>query len=202
MKKNYKITEVAKDLGISRATLYNWKNQGILSFQKSESGGLNFINETDYQKLLNLPKSEIEEKVIIYCRVSSTVNKNNLQTQKERLVNYCNAKGYKVEKVVEEFGSGINDKRPKLQELLEKQNYTKLVVEHKDRLSRLGFNYIEVLLKQQGITIEVINNVDTDEEDIIQDFVSIITSYCARIYGKRRSKRKTEKIIEELKKDE
>jgi len=86
--------------------------------------------------------------------------------------------------------------------LLEKQNYTKLVVEHKDRLSRLGFNYIEVLLKQQGITIEVINNVDTDEEDIIQDFVSIITSYCARIYGKRRSKRKTEKIIEELKKDE
>ena len=86
--------------------------------------------------------------------------------------------------------------------MLEKQNYTKLVVEHKDRLSRLGFNYIEVLLKQQGITIEVINNVDTDEEDIIQDFVSIITSYCARIYGKRRSKRKTEKIIEELKKDE
>jgi len=62
----------------------------------------------------------------------------------------------------------------------------------------LGFNYLEVLLNKNNKKIEVVNFVDTDEEDIIQDFVSIITSYCARIYGKRRSKRKTEKLIKEL----
>jgi predicted site-specific integrase-resolvase len=199
MNKRYKITDVATQLGVSRATLYNWRKSGIIEFEKSESGGLNFISENTYNKLLNIEKETLEEKVIIYCRVSSTVNKKNLYTQKERLINYCNAKGYQIYKIIEEFGSGINDKRPKLQKLLEEQDFTKIVVEHKDRLSRLGFNYLEVLLNKSNKKIEVVNSVDTDEEDIIQDFVSIITSYCARIYGKRRSKRKTEKLIKELK---
>ena len=73
------------------------------------------------------------------------------------------------------------------------------MVEHKDRLSRFGINYILKLLESDGRTIEVVNEVDTDEQDIIQDFVSIITSFCARLYGKRRSRRKTEQLIEELK---
>ncbi len=195
--KKYKLSEIADKLGITKATLYNWKKKGLISFSKTESGGLNFISEDTYNKLLGIELLK-EEIIVIYCRVSSTVNKKNLETQKERLVSYCNAKGYKVDKIIEEFGSGINDKRPKLQKLLEDQNFTKIVVEHKDRLSRLGFNYLEILLKKNGISIEVINTVDTDEEDIVQDFVSIITSYCARIYGKRRSKRKTESLIKQL----
>ena len=200
-KKKYKISEVAKIMGVSRVTLYNWRKQGLISFEKSLSGGLNFISEDTLNNLINY-NTDKDEKVVIYCRVSSTSNKCNLVKQKERLIDYCNAKGYKVFKVIEEFGSGINDKRPKLQKLLEEQYFTKIVVEHKDRLSRLGFNYLEVLLNHNGIDIEVINNVDTDEEDIIQDFVSIITSYCARIYGKRRSKRVTEKLVRELKYNE
>ncbi len=68
-------------------------------------------------------------------------------------------------------------------------------------MTRFGFNYLEILLKYTNKSIEVVNNVDTEDEDIIQDFVSIITLYCARIYGKRRSKRRTEKLIEELKND-
>lgn len=195
--KKYKLSEIANKLGITKATLYNWKKKGLISFSKTESGGLNFISEDTYNRLLNIQPIK-EDVIIIYCRVSSTVNKKNLETQRERLVSYCNAKGYKIDRIIEEFGSGINDKRPKLQKLLEDQDFTKIVVEHKDRLSRLGFNYLEILLKKNGISIEVINNVDTDEEDIVQDFVSIITSYCARIYGKRRSKRKTEKLIKEL----
>lgn len=66
---------------------------------------------------------------------------------------------------------------------------------------KFGFNYIEKLLNKNNIEIEVVNNAENDKEDIIQDFVSIITSYCARIYGKRRSKRKTEKLIIELEKE-
>jgi putative resolvase len=197
--KFYKISEVVKLLGISKPTLYNWEKQGLLKIQRSKSGGLNFISQSELDKIQNKETNNKEnEKIVIYCRVSSTVNKNNLKTQKERLLNYCNAKGYKVEKIIEEFGSGINDKRPKLEKLLKEQDFTKIVVEHKDRLSRFGFNYLEVLLNKNNIDIEVINNVDTDEEDIIQDFISIITSYCARIYGKRRSKRNTEKLIKEL----
>ena len=74
------------------------------------------------------------------------------------------------------------------------------MIEHKDRLTRIGFNYIETLLKKDGKEIEVVNNAEDDKENIIQDFVSIITSYCARIYGNRRSKRKTEQLIKELEK--
>jgi len=198
MKRLIKISKLAKDLGVTKATLYNWRLAGKISFIKSVTG-LNYVNIDTYNSFLGI--KDREKKTVIYCRVSSTVNKKNLETQKERLVNYCNAKGYKVYKVIEEFGSGINDKRPKLENLLKSQNFTRLVVEHKDRLTRFGFNYIETLLNYNNIDIEVINNVDTDKEDIIQDFVSIITSYCARIYGQRRSKRKTEKLIEELKND-
>ena len=191
-----KIAKLAKDLGVTKATLYNWRLKGKIRFVQSNTGR-NFVTREVYNKFLGI-KEKKEEKVVIYCRVSSTVNKKNLQTQRDRLVNYCNAKGYKVYRVITEFGSGINDKRPKLEKLLREQDFTKIVVEHKDRISRMGFNFLVILCETHRKEIEVINNIDTDEEDIIQDFVSIITSYCAKIYGKRRSKRKTEKLIKEL----
>ena len=193
-----KLTKAAKILGITKQTLWNWKYQGKISFIKC--GNLNGLSQETLNSLLGI-KDKKEEKVVIYCRVSSTANKKNLETQKERLISYCIAKGYKIHKIVCEFGSGINDKRPKLQDLLENQDFTKIVVEHKDRLTRLGFNYLDVLLKVLGKEIEVINNAENDESDIIQDFTSIITSFCARIYGNRRSKRKIEKLIEEVKKE-
>jgi len=191
-----KIAKLAKDLGVTKATLYNWRLKGKIRFVQSNTGR-NFVTREVYNKFLGI-KEKKEEKVVIYCRVSSTVNKKNLQTQRDRLVNYCNAKGYKVYRVITEFGSGINDKRPKLEKLLREQDFTKIVVEHKDRISRMGFNFLVILCETHRKEIEVINNIDTDEEDIIQDFVSIITSYCAKLYGKRRSKRKTEKLIKEL----
>lgn len=77
-----------------------------------------------------------------------------------------------------------------------------IVVEHKDRLARFGLNYIERLLDLQGRKIEVINEQSNDRDDLMQNFVSIITSFCARLYGLRRNKRRTEKIIEQLSKED
>ena len=76
-----------------------------------------------------------------------------------------------------------------------------ILVEHKDRLARFGTNYIEKLLSLDNRKIEVINPQMNEKDDLMQDFVSIITSFCARLYGKRRSKRQTEKLINELNKD-
>ena len=73
-------------------------------------------------------------------------------------------------------------------------------MEHKDRLTRFGFNYLEAFMKSHKKEIEVINDISNNKEDLIQDFISIITSFCARIYGQRRSRHKTEKIIKELEK--
>jgi predicted site-specific integrase-resolvase len=195
MKGYIKIGKLAKDLGVTKQTLWNWKHDGKIEFFKI--GNLNFVDLRTYHDLMGI-KENNEEKVIIYCRVSSSVNKLNLETQKTRLINYCNAKGYKIYKIVEEFGSGLSDKRPKLEKILKEDDFTKIIVEHKDRLCRHGFNYIEVLLNKNNQIIEVVNEPLDDKEDLMSDFISVITSYCARIYGSRRSKRKTEKIIEEL----
>ena len=133
-----------------------------------------------------------EEYVVVYARVSSSENKSNLDNQAERLVQFCNAKGWQVKEVIKEVGSGLNDERKKLINLLKNKSVSKIVVEHKDRLTMFGFNYISTLSPAE---IYVVNNVDTDEQDLIRDFVS----FCVRIYGKRRSKRVVEKIIKELK---
>ena len=118
----------------------------------------------------------------------------------ERLRRFAATKGYLIMQEVQEVGSGLNDSRKKLNKILENPtNFDVLLVEHKDRLTRFGFTYIELLLQNAGKHVEVINEANGDKEDLIQDFVSVITSFCARIYGKRRSQRVTEKMIQELK---
>lgn len=136
--------------------------------------------------------------VVVYARVSANENRPNLDSQAERLCAYCAAKGWKVRKVVKEVGSGVNDGRKKLLALLADPTVTVIVVEHKDRLTRFGFKYIETLLTMQGRSIEVVNVTTNPIEDIIADFVSILYSFCAKLYGQRRARRKTEKIVQDL----
>jgi predicted site-specific integrase-resolvase len=107
-----------------------------------------------------------------------------------------------VDKVVKEIGSGLNDNRKKLEKILLDSTLNRIVVEHKDRFSRFGLNSIKLLLNLQDREIVIVNEVLNDRDDLMQDFVSIITSFTARLYGLRRSKRKTEKMIKELENNE
>lgn len=183
----YKISQYAKMQGVSTRTIWRWIKNGGLNIRRTNTGRVRIVYD------------EIKEKnVAVYARVSSSENKDNLERQKERLVSYCNAKGYKVAKVVTEIGSGLNDHRPKLENILIDRDITTIVVEHKDRLCRFGINYIEKLLKMQGRELEIINPVEDEKSDLMEDFVSIITSFTARLYGQRRTKRKTEKLIKQL----
>jgi predicted site-specific integrase-resolvase len=113
-------------------------------------------------------------------------------------VNYACAKGYIISEIVTEVGSGLNDTRKKLQALLQDRTITLILVEHRDRLARFGTNYIERLLEMDNRRIEVVNPQDDPKDDLMGDFVSIVTSFCARLYGQRRTKRSTEKLIKEL----
>lgn len=186
-----KLSDYAKKFGITYRCAWNRYKKGMFPDA--------FIDETGH---ICLPMkhfvSEVEPLVAVYARVSSSENKSNLDTQADRLVSYCNAKGYKVDKVVKEVGSGLNDTRPKLESLLMNKEIRVIVVEHKDRLARFGLNYIQKLLENDGRRIEIVNNIDGEKEDLMQDFVSIITSFCARLYGYRRTKRKTEQLISAL----
>lgn len=187
-----KISEYAKLKSVTYRTVWNWIAKGQVQVEKTDTGR-NFV-------ILEDPHKEL--KVAIYCRVSSSENKDNLEAQKQRMLQYCNARGYRVAEAVTEIGSGLNDNRPKLEKLLVRKDITTIVVEHKDRLARFGLNYIQKLLEIDGRTIEVVNNVDGEEQDLMEDFVSIITSFTARLYGKRRTKRRTEKLIKKLQSDD
>jgi predicted site-specific integrase-resolvase len=165
--------------------------------ERWETGCFSITNRNGYCKRKRGDK--LPNKVCIYARVSSSENKSNLEKQAERLKEYSIARGYQIYKIVEEIGSGVNDNRKKLSQLLIDRGYNKLIIEHKDRLTRFGFNYIRILFNQLGKEIEFVNEAENDKQDLMQDFISIITSFCARLYGLRRSKRKTEKIIKELK---
>ena len=184
----YKISQYARKNNVSIRTVWNWIAQEKVKTERTKTGGW-IVVEDDEAK---------SEKVAIYARVSSSENKSNLESQKDRLISYCAAKGYPVSFVVTEIGSGLNDNRPKLEKILLDTSITKIVVEHKDRLARFGVNYIEKLLKLQNRSIEYINQPDNEKEDLIQDFVSIITSFTARLYGQRRNKRKTVELIKGL----
>ena len=147
-----------------------------------------------------IPEEVVNKKgdwTIVYVRVSSSENKPNLESQADRVCQFCSANGWVVKEIVKECASGLNDNRPKLLKILTERRATRIVVEHKDRLTRFGFNYIKTLYSDCEIV--VINEVKEDEADLMQDFVSLVTSFCARLYGKRRSKRATEKLIRDLK---
>jgi predicted site-specific integrase-resolvase len=183
----YKISAYAKKEKVTYRTVWNWVKENKVKYETTANGHILIL------------ENEIETfNVAIYARVSSSENKDNLERQKERLISYCNAKGYKVSKVVTEIGSGLNDTRPKLESLLTDISINLIVVEHSDRLARFGLNYIQKLLALNNRNIEIVNVQTNEEHDLMQDFVSIITSFSSRLYGKRRSKRATEKLIKTL----
>jgi predicted site-specific integrase-resolvase len=187
-----KLSDYAKENKITYRTAWNrYKKGKIENTIISETGHILIKeeNKCDYSK------------VAIYCRVSSNENRINLEAQSKRLKSYAMAKGYQIVYIVKEVGSGVNDKRKKLLKLFDKEDWGTLIVEHKDRLTRFGYNYIEKLLEKTGRRIEVVNIAESNKEDLIQDLVAIIYSFSSRLYGLRRHRKKTEKIIECIKKE-
>ena len=194
-----KLSDYARKVGVSYYTARRWFHAGQISGYQAPSGTIIVTegSEPEVQVVANLP-----QQVAVYGRVSAAENKANLESQIQRLLDYCAARGYQLTYIIKEIGSGVNDSRPKLLKLLTNPEVSLIVVEHKDRLTRFGFNYIEQLLVIQGRRIEVINQAENGKDDLIQDFASIVTSFCARLYGQRRCKRKTERIIAELRNNE
>ena len=109
--------------------------------------------------------------------------------------NFCTSNGWIVDSVVKEVGSGLNDERKKLLSIFKDPQVKRIVVEHQDRLTRFGFNYLQTFAEIEGFEIVVADKtMDNDKDDIMVDFTAIITSFCARLYSKRRGKNKTDAL--------
>ena len=186
MNKIIKLSNYAKMMGVTYVTAYRWFERGKLKNAFQTDSSSIFVNLPD-------DKSDKKENIVVYCRVSNQSRKKEMEFQVNRCVEFCNAKGLQVHRVFKEIASGMNDNRKRLWEMLQ-DNPTKIIVENKDRLTRFGFNYLEKLLKNQGCEIIVMNPNKDDEQDLMKDLVSIITSFCCRLYGLRRMKNKLDRI--------
>ena len=180
-----KLSEYARLRSITYTTAWNhFKCGKIPSAIKDEAGNIliPIVDEIDYSKCA------------IYARVSSNAMKDNLIRQQNRLEEFAVGNDYEVIVSIREIASGMNDNRKKLTRLLENDNWNTLIVEHKDRLTRFGFNYIELLLKSKGKKIVVLNKSNDDKSDLMGDLISVIYSFSARMYGLRRKRTKKEII--------
>ena len=179
-----RLSAYAKQMGVSYKTAFRWWKAGKLNAYQLDTGTV----------IVREPlASEAPTNVALYARVSSADQKEDLERQMQRLKDYAAARGYHVTKTVSELASGLNDSRPKFLKLLTDESLGVIVVEHRDRATRFGLTYIEHLMQMQGRRLEVIFPSDTDN-DLVDDFIAVITSMASRIYGRRTSKRRAEQI--------
>ena len=182
-----KLSKYAKKIGICYQTAWNLYNKKQIPGAYQLSSGTIIVPDDNVENPI--------DNIVIYCRVSNQSRKKELQYQIDRCTNFCFNKGLSINKIYKEIASGMNDQRKQLTKMLDDRP-TCIIVENKDRLTRFGFNYLETLLKKLNCEIVVINRDKEDEQDLIKDMVSIMTSFCCRLYGIRRGKNKSKEIKE------
>lgn len=191
------IKETCKILGIKEWSLRRYP-ENKLPVHRTPRGHRRYLL-SDVMKVLGKQLVENKIGVAVYCRVSSQdqKNKGDLDRQKCRVLEYCVKNKYEILYVLDEVGSGLNDNRKKFHSLLDlimEKKISKVIVEHKDRLTRFNFEIIKKLAKGFNVEIEImdVELSKTFEEELVSDIVSLMASFSARLYGKRSSRNKNE----------
>jgi len=168
-----KLSQYAKEQGVKYAAVWNWYRKGLISGVRSLPSGKLVIDLPD-----NTTNSRSDEiRVALYARTNSSQNKKLLDDQLQRLEQYAASRGYKVVRSVKEHGSGLSDTRSGLASIFSNiESYDKIVVEHKDRLTRFGFDWFQLFAKNK---IEVINESKIEALEIVDDFVKIIHCFAS-----------------------
>ncbi|MEM1627197.1 MAG: IS607 family transposase [Sulfolobaceae archaeon] len=182
--------EACQLLGISYSTLLRWIREGKIRAVTTE-GGKYRIPYSEVKKYLERRE---ETRAVIYARVSSADKKEDLEKQINYLTNYATAKGYKVVEVLKDIASGLNTQRKgllKLFKLVEGRSVDVVLITHKDRLTRFGFEYLEEFFSAMGVRIEVVFGEEPKEatQELVEDLIKIITSFAGKIYGMRSHKK-------------
>lgn len=201
---NYKPKDFAELLGVSVKTLQRWDRDGILKANRTPTNRRYYT----YDQYLQFKGIETENDIrdtVIYARVSTKNQKDDLQTQVSFLKQFCNARGIIVNQCIEDFGSGLNYNREKWNKLLEEVMENKIktiVISSKDRFIRFGYDWFEKFCEKFNTKIIVVNNESlSPNEELVQDIISILHVFSCRLYGLRKYKnqiRGDEEIAKEL----
>jgi predicted site-specific integrase-resolvase len=187
MSKIYRPNEFAKRIGKSTKTLRRWDESGVLTAKRHPSGH-RYYDESDVRKVFGEPPKQ--RKVVVYCRVSSSNQKDDLQHQIEAMEKFCINGAIAVDEWVTEIGGGMNFKRKlflKLMDDIQQGKVSKLLIAHKDRLCRFGFDFFERMAKEYGTEMIIVNQESlSPEKEMVEDLLAIIHTFSCRLYGLRR----------------
>lgn len=188
------IGKFAKELGVTPEHVRTMHRTGEVIPARISEKGTRYYSEEQLRELKNSRTPQREEKVVAYCRVSTKSQKEELEKQIENVKSYMYAKGYSF-KVITDIGSGINYKNKGLQELISLINsnqITKVVVLYKDRLVQFGFELIQLLCDLHDVELEIIDNSErSNEEELTNVLIEIITVFANKLYGSMSKKTKT-----------
>lgn len=198
MTEYYSIHKFSKMIGVTPQTLRNWDKSGRLKPNHTAGNGYRYYSSDQLNQVLNI-KPNTNRIVVGYCRVSSNKQKDDLERQVENMKTYLLSQGEPFE-IIQDIGSGINYKNKGLRELIRRicqGQIKKVVVLYKDRLLRFGFELVEYIAELHNCEIEIIDNTKkTEQQELVEDLVQIITVFSCKLQGKRANKAK--KMIKEL----
>ena len=194
------LKDAAEKLGVAYITMWKWAKQGRFKVVRLPNGRLAIPIE-EFEKLKPAEMRVVEKpRAVIYARVSSDkqAKQGDLDRQVELLKKYAVEHGYQVVDIIRDVGSGLKTNRrglKKLFKLVTQRRVDVVLVTYRDRLTRFGFEYLEYFFKQYGVEIvEVLKKDREPLDELIEDFVEIIVSFAARIYGRR--SHKVKKLVE------
>lgn len=192
------ISQASKLLHVSQRTLRNWEKDGKISSIKTV-GGHRRYSMSELNKFLEIKEEQqnnVKLPIATYSRVSSheQKTKGDLDRQSQRLSEYCAKRKYMVEHIIKDVGSGLSDSRSgfvKLSKLVTDKKISKIIIEHKDRLTRFQFGFIERMFNCYGVEIICVEKNDiSEEEELVNDIMMLTASFSGKLYGKRSAKRR------------
>ena len=185
------IGKVADVYGVSTQTIRNWCEEGMFEVLRTKGGHRRFSLE-EINEIAGIEKEE--QKTIVYSRVSSYDQKEDLKRQTEELKQYCEKQNLETE-VIEDIGSGINYKKRGLKKLIQKivaGKVKKIVVSFRDRLLRFGSELLFQLCELLEVEIIILHDREDKsfEQQLVEDVLTIMIVYSSKIYGKRSHKKR------------
>lgn len=196
----YRVSDFAERIGKSPSTIRRWDREGHIQPIRS-AGGHRYYTEEHVRKALGIQIKEEDRRVVVYCRVSSRNQQDDLKSQIEAMRTFCLGAGIAVDDWLSEIGGGLNFKRKIFLQLIkdiEQGKIKHILVAHKDRLSRFGFELIKWFATQHDCKLTVVNQEQlSPQEEMVEDLMSIIHTFSCRLYGLRSYKKKIEKAVSE-----
>ena len=186
-----KLSKWAQEIGITYHAAWRMYKAGKIPYK---------TEQLPTGTIIIYPKEKKEsEKAVLYARVSSRDQKNDLERQMNRLRDYAAANSYQITKEIAEIGSALNGRTRKLLKALKDPQITLIIAEHKDRLTRFGYDYLEAALQPTGRKVIILNEEEC-KDDLVQDMLDVLTSFCGRLYGRRSARLRAKRAMKAVEK--